>query len=70
MHPTYVDYSLVDFNRTGQPLVEMVTEPEINNPEQAREFLFKVRAIAQALGVSDANPEEGKIACRCKCKCA
>ncbi len=61
MHPTYADYSLVDFNRTGQPLIEMVTEPDINSPEQAREFLFKIRAIAQALGVSDANPEEGKM---------
>lgn len=61
VHPTYSDYSLVDFNRTGQPLIEMVTEPDIKSPEQARDFLFKVRAIAQALGVSDANPEEGKM---------
>ena len=61
MHPTYVDYSLVDLNRTGQPLIEMVTEPDIASPEEAREFLFKVRAIARALGTSDANPEEGKM---------
>ncbi len=61
MHPAYADYSLVDLNRTGQPLIEMVTEPDITNPEEAREFLFKVRAIAQALGASDANPEEGKM---------
>ncbi|MEZ4632824.1 MAG: hypothetical protein R2880_19285 [Deinococcales bacterium] len=39
----------------------MVTEPEIRSPEEARDFLNKVRAIAQALGVSDANPEEGKL---------
>ncbi len=61
MHPAYVDYSLVDLNRTGQPLIEMVTEPDITSPEEAREFLFKVRAIARALGTSDANPEEGKM---------
>lgn len=61
MHPTYADYSLVDLNRTGTPLIEMVTEPEIHSPEEARVFLNQVRAIAQALGVSEANPEEGKM---------
>ena len=61
VHPTYKDYSLVDLNRSGAPLIEMVTEPDLRTPEEAREFLQKVRAIAQALGVSDANPEEGKM---------
>lgn len=61
VHPTYADYSLVDLNRTGAPLIEMVTEPDIRSGEEAREFLMKVRAIAQALGVSRANPEEGKM---------
>ncbi|MEM6430076.1 MAG: Asp-tRNA(Asn)/Glu-tRNA(Gln) amidotransferase subunit GatB [Deinococcota bacterium] len=61
VHPTYADYSLVDLNRTGAPLIEMVTEPDIRTGDEAREFLTKVRAIAQALGVSRANPEEGKM---------
>lgn len=61
VHPSYADYSLVDLNRAGAPLIEMVTEPDIRDPAEAREFLSKVRAIAQALGVSDANPEEGKM---------
>lgn len=61
VHPTYADYSLVDLNRTGAPLIEMVTEPDIRSGEEAREFLIKVRATAQALGVSRANPEEGKM---------
>ena len=61
VHPTYAEYSLVDFNRAGAPLVEMVTEPDLRTPEEARDFLNEVRAIAQALGVSDANPEEGKM---------
>ncbi|MCA9839902.1 MAG: Asp-tRNA(Asn)/Glu-tRNA(Gln) amidotransferase subunit GatB [Trueperaceae bacterium] len=61
VHPTYADYSLVDLNRAGAPLIEMVTEPDLRDPEESREFLQKVRAIAQALGVSDANPEEGKM---------
>ena len=61
VHPAYASYSLVDLNRAGAPLIEMVTEPDLRNPDEAREFLQKVRAIAQALGVSDANPEEGKM---------
>ncbi len=60
-HPLYAPYSLVDLNRAGAPLLEMVTEPDLRTPEEAREFLNKVRAIARALGVSDANPEEGKL---------
>jgi aspartyl-tRNA(Asn)/glutamyl-tRNA(Gln) amidotransferase subunit B len=61
VHPTYANYSLVDLNRASTPLIEMVTEPDIRSSDEAREFLQKVRAIAQALGVSDANPEEGKM---------
>jgi aspartyl-tRNA(Asn)/glutamyl-tRNA(Gln) amidotransferase subunit B len=61
VHPTYATYSLVDLNRASTPLIEMVTEPDIRSSDEAREFLQKVRAIAQALGVSDANPEEGKM---------
>ncbi len=61
VHPSYADHSLVDLNRAGAPLIEMVTEPDIRDPQEAREFLGRVRAIAQALGVSDANPEEGKM---------
>lgn len=63
IHPAYTDFSLLDLNRAGMPLIEMVTEPEIRSAEQAREFLHIVRSIAQALGVSDANPEEGKMRC-------
>ncbi len=61
VHPAYADYSLVDLNRAGTPLIEMVTEPDLRDPEEARDFLGQVRAVAQALGVSDANPEEGKM---------
>jgi aspartyl-tRNA(Asn)/glutamyl-tRNA(Gln) amidotransferase subunit B len=61
VHPAYAPYSLVDLNRAGAPLIEMVTEPDLKTPEEAREFLVKVRAIAQALEVSDASPEEGKM---------
>lgn len=60
-HPTYADHSLVDLNRAGAPLIEMVTEPEITSPQEARLFLAEVRSLARALRVSDASPEEGKM---------
>ncbi len=63
VHPGYAPYSLLDLNRAGMPLIEMVTEPEIKSAEQARVFLGMIRSIAQALGISDANPEEGKMRC-------
>ncbi len=61
VHPAYADHSLVDLNRAGSPLIEMVTEPDIRSAAEARDFLEEVRGIAQALGVSDAAPEEGKM---------
>ncbi|MDX2006513.1 MAG: Asp-tRNA(Asn)/Glu-tRNA(Gln) amidotransferase subunit GatB [Meiothermus sp.] len=60
-HPAGQPYSLIDLNRAGSPLIEMVTEPDIKSAEQARVFLSHIRSIAQTLGVSDANPEEGKM---------
>ncbi|MFT2719124.1 Asp-tRNA(Asn)/Glu-tRNA(Gln) amidotransferase subunit GatB [Deinococcus sp. A31D244] len=62
-HPTYAPYSMLDLNRAGSSLLEMVTEADIVSAEQARAFLESVQAIAQALGVSDATPEEGKMRC-------
>jgi aspartyl-tRNA(Asn)/glutamyl-tRNA(Gln) amidotransferase subunit B len=57
------DYSLVDFNRGGTPLVEIVTEPDIATPEQARVFLTQLRSLVEQLGVSDVNMEEGSLRC-------
>lgn len=62
-HPTYAPYSLLDLNRAGSSLLEMVTEADLQSAEQARAFLESVQAIAQALGVSDAAPEDGKMRC-------
>src|SRR5690606_23888835 len=61
VHPAYADHSLVDLNRAGAPLIELVTEPDLRSGEEARDFLVEVRALAQALGVSDAAPEQGKM---------
>jgi len=55
------DYSMVDFNRGGTPLVEIVTEPDIPSPEAARELLQQLRNLVVELGVSECNMEEGQI---------
>src|SRR5947209_8101616 len=55
--------SVVDFNRCGTPLVEIVTEPDVHSPEQAREWLILLRATLKALGVSDVNMDEGSLRC-------
>lgn len=61
VHPEYAEYSLVDLNRAGAPLLELVTEPELHTAEETREFLTLIQAIAKATGISDATPEEGKM---------
>jgi len=55
------EQSIVDFNRGGTPLVEIVTEPELSSPEQAREWLTLLRGTLRSLGVSDVNMEEGSL---------
>jgi aspartyl-tRNA(Asn)/glutamyl-tRNA(Gln) amidotransferase subunit B len=55
--------SLVDFNRGGTPLAEIVTEPDLHAPEQAGEWLRLLRATLRQLGVSDVNMEEGSLRC-------
>jgi aspartyl-tRNA(Asn)/glutamyl-tRNA(Gln) amidotransferase subunit B len=55
------EYSVVDFNRGGTPLVEIVTEPDIGSPGAAREFLNQLRSTVMELGVSDCNMEEGRV---------
>jgi len=56
-------YSLVDVNRSGVPLMEIVGEPDLRSPEEARQYLVKLRSILQYLGVSTANMEEGSFRC-------
>ncbi len=63
IHPEGKNYSLVDFNRAGVPLLEIVTEPDINSPEEAYQFLTDLKAILQYLEVSDCNMEEGSLRC-------
>ncbi len=56
-------YSLVDVNRSGVPLMEIVSEPDIRSPEEARRYLIKLRSILQFIGVSTGNMEEGSFRC-------
>ena len=57
------DYSLVDYNRAGIPLLEIVSEPDIRTSEEARAYLGELRAIVETLGISDAKLEEGSMRC-------
>jgi aspartyl-tRNA(Asn)/glutamyl-tRNA(Gln) amidotransferase subunit B len=55
------DYSLIDFNRAGVPLVEIVSRPDIRHPDQARAYVTELRALLVAIGASDAKMEEGSM---------
>ena len=57
------EYALEDFNRAGVPLVEVVSEPDMRSPEEARAYLVELRALLEALGVSDVRMEEGSLRC-------
>lgn len=63
IHDTRGAYSLVDFNRSGIPLLEIVSEPDINSPEEAYNYLVKLKAILEYLRVSDCDMEKGSLRC-------
>lgn len=56
-------YSLIDVNRSGTPLMEIVSRPDMRTPAEAREYLVRLRQILRYIGVSDANMEEGNFRC-------
>ncbi len=57
------DASLVDLNRAGVPLVEIVSDPDIRSASEAAEYLRQLRAVVMALGINDGNLEEGSFRC-------
>ena len=63
LHEEIKDSTLIDLNRCGVPLIEIVTEPDIRNPKEAHEFLTILKSILQYIGVSDCNMEEGSLRC-------
>ncbi|MBI5188835.1 MAG: Asp-tRNA(Asn)/Glu-tRNA(Gln) amidotransferase subunit GatB [Nitrospirae bacterium] len=63
IHEGTGNYSFVDLNRTGVPLMEIVSEPDIRSPQEASEYMKKLRAILRYLGVCDGNMEQGSLRC-------
>jgi len=63
IHDLHGDFSLVDLNRAGVPLLEIVSEPDIRSAEEAGSYLKALRAILQYLGICDGNMEEGSFRC-------
>jgi aspartyl-tRNA(Asn)/glutamyl-tRNA(Gln) amidotransferase subunit B len=55
------DHSLVDYNRAGVPLMEIVSRPDLRSPSQARAYVSELRAVLEAIGVSDVKMEEGSL---------
>ncbi len=63
IHEGAGNFSFVDLNRTGVPLMEIVSEPDIRSPREAAEYMKKLRAILRYLGVCDGNLEQGSLRC-------
>ena len=63
LHGGQAGYSLVDLNRAGVPLAEMVSKPDLTTPEEARRFLQELRLLVKSIGVSEADMEKGQLRC-------
>jgi aspartyl-tRNA(Asn)/glutamyl-tRNA(Gln) amidotransferase subunit B len=63
IHEEHGTNSLVDYNRSSVPLLEIVSEPDIRTPDEARQYLMKLKAILEYLEVSDCSMEDGSLRC-------
>jgi len=63
IHDFHESETLLDLNRCGVPLIEIVSEPDITSSEEAHEYLLEVKQLVQYLDICDANMEEGSLRC-------
>lgn len=63
VHMEYEPYSLIDYNRVGVPLIEIVSEPDMRSPQEAVTFLRDLKAILEYSGISDCRMEQGSLRC-------
>jgi len=59
----YQNFTLLDFNRAGVPLIEIVTEPDFESSDEVKEFLVKLQQIVRWIGIAEANMEKGQMRC-------
>jgi len=64
-HDISSKYTMLDYNRAGTPLVEMVTEPDLRSAEEVHDFMAAVQRLVKFIGISDGNMEEGSMRCDC-----
>ncbi|NNF21442.1 MAG: Asp-tRNA(Asn)/Glu-tRNA(Gln) amidotransferase subunit GatB [Saprospiraceae bacterium] len=65
IHDIHPDYSLLDYNRAGAPLLEIVTEPVLHDPKHVSATISTIQQIVQYLGISDGDMEKGQLRCDC-----
>lgn len=65
IHDQAPDYSLIDLNRAGTPLLEIVTEPDFRSASEVENFMFQMRQLVRYLDISDGNMEQGSMRCDC-----
>ena len=65
IHDIHPQYSLIDFNRAGVPLLEVVTEPDFRSSSEVHEFIEIMQKLVKFIGISDGSMEEGSIRCDC-----
>ena len=65
IHDQHDQYSLIDLNRAGTPLLELVTEPDLSSPEEVYEFIAELQKLCRYIDVSDADMEKGSMRCDC-----